>query len=98
MEETNDLFNPGPVNPLYDATLDLVNQKKVTTITDNFAIEWKPWKDMTLRSRIGLTKTVGDGDNFKPAEHSDFKDYTDDQIFTFGKGWFLKLLEVKIMN
>ena len=65
LEETNDLFNPGPVNPLYDATLDLVNQKKVTTITDNFAIEWKPWKDMTLRSRIGLTKTVGDGDNFR---------------------------------
>ena len=85
LEETNDLFNPGPVNPLYDATLDLVNQKKVTTITDNFAIEWKPWKDMTLRSRIGLTKTVGDGDNFKPAEHSDFKDYTDDQIFRRGK-------------
>ena len=85
LEETNDLFNPGPANPLYDATLDLVNQKKVTTITDNFAIEWKPWKDMTLRSRIGLTKTVGDGDNFKPAEHSDFKDYTDDQIFRRGK-------------
>ena len=40
---------------------------------------------MTLRSRIGLTKTLSNGDNFKPAEHSDFKDYTDDQIFRKGK-------------
>ena len=85
MEETNDLFNPGPANPLYDATLDLVNQTTTTTITDNFAIEWRPLKNMTLRSRIGLTKTLSNGDNFKPAEHSDFKDYTDDQIFRKGK-------------
>ena len=85
LEETNDLFNPGPANPLYDATLDLVNQTTTTTITDNFAIEWRPLKNMTLRSRIGLTKTLSNGDNFKPAEHSDFKDYTDDQIFRKGK-------------
>lgn len=71
--------------PLYDATLDLVNQTTTTTITDNFAIEWRLLKNMTLRSRIGLTKTLSNGDNFKPAEHSDFKDYTDDQIFRKGK-------------
>ena len=71
LEETNDLFNLGPANPLYDATLDLVNQTTTTTITDNFAIEWRPLKNMTLRSRIGLTKTLSNGDN--------------DQIFRKGK-------------
>ena len=44
LEETNGLFNPGPANPLYDTTLDLVNQTTTTTITDNFAIEWRPLK------------------------------------------------------
>ena len=85
LEEKNDLFNPGPENPLYNAALDLVNKKTTTTITNNFAVEWNPWKGVTLRSRIGLSKTINDADNFKPAEHTDFKDYSDAEIFRKGK-------------
>ena len=62
LEEKNDLFNPGPENPLYNAALDLVNKKTTTTITNNFAVEWNPWKGVTLRSRIGLSKTINDAD------------------------------------
>ncbi len=85
LEEKNDLFNPGLENPLYNATLDLVNKKTTTTITNNFAVEWNPWKEITLRSRIGLSKTINDADNFKPAEHTDFKDYSDVEIFRKGR-------------
>ena len=85
LEESNDLYNPGPENPLYNATLDLVNRTTSTTITNNFAVEWNPWKGVTLRTRVGLSKIINDGDNFKPAEHTDFKDYSESEIFRKGK-------------
>lgn len=50
--------------------------KTYTTITNNFDVEWKPWESLTLRSRIGLSKQVNDYDNFKPADHTKFKDYS----------------------
>ena len=84
-EESGDFFNPAPENPLYNAGLDLVDKKTSTNITNNFAVEWKPWEGFILRSRVGLTKHLNDGDNFKPADHTDFKDYSEDEIFRKGR-------------
>lgn len=80
-----DFFNPSPMNPLYNATLDLVNRNTSTSITNNFDIEWRPCEGFTFRSRIGLSKQTSDADNFKPADHTDFKDYSEEQIFRKGR-------------
>ena len=39
--------------------------------------------DFTFTHRI--SKTVNDYDNFKPADHTKFKDYSDEQIFRKGE-------------
>lgn len=85
LEQKGDFWTTAPENPLYNATLDLVDKKTYTTITNNFDVEWKPWESLTLRSRIGLSKQVNDYDNFKPADHTKFKDYSDEQIFRKGE-------------
>lgn len=85
LEQKGDFWNTAPENPLYNAMLDLVDKKTYTTITNNFDVEWKPWEGLTLRSRIGLSKQVNDYDNFKPADHTKFKDYSDEQIFRKGE-------------
>lgn len=84
-EERGQFWNTAPKNPLYDASLDLVDKKVYTTITNNFDVEWRPWKGVTLRSRIGLSKQVDEYDNFKPADHTKYKDYSDAQIFRKGE-------------
>ena len=85
LEEKNQFWNVAPENPLYNATLDLVNQKTYTTITDNFDVEWRPWEGVLLRSGIGLTKQIDNYDNFKPADHTQFKDYAESEVFRKGK-------------
>lgn len=85
LEEKNGFWNTAPENPLYNATLDLVNKKTYTTVTNNFDIEWRPWESVTLRSRIGLSKKVDDSDDFKPADHTKYKDYAEDEIFRKGE-------------
>lgn len=85
LEERNYFWNVAPSNPLYNATLDLVDKNTHTSITDRFDLEWHPVEELTLRARIGIVKTVRDYDNFKPADHTDFKDYSEKEIFRKGK-------------
>lgn len=85
LEEKSYFWNVAPKNPLYNASLDLVNRSTTSTIINNFEVEWHPWSTLTVRSRIGLSKGFNDYDNFKPADHTDFKDYSDDEIFRKGR-------------
>ncbi|MCI6549296.1 MAG: SusC/RagA family TonB-linked outer membrane protein [Prevotella sp.] len=83
--QNENFFNPAPENPLYNATLDMVNRQKSTTVSNNFNIEWRPTEDFTLRTRFSIAKRFLNSDLFKPAAHTDFKDYSEDQIFRKGK-------------
>ena len=85
MEEKTYFWDEAPANPLYNASLDLVNRSTNTTITNNFDVEWRPLKELTVRSRVGLSKMFSDRDDFKPADHTEFKDYSDDEIFRKGR-------------
>ncbi|MGI6243355.1 MAG: SusC/RagA family TonB-linked outer membrane protein [Prevotella sp.] len=86
LEPRNDhFFNPAPENPLYNATLDVVNKQKNFVVFNNFNLEWHPFKNFIARARFGISKQVNRSDLFKPAQHTDFKDYTDDEIFRKGR-------------
>lgn len=84
-EEKAQFWDVIPENPLYNATLDLVDKKTYTTITNNFDVEWKPWDGFILRSGIGLTKQMNNYDNFKPADHTKYKDYSKSEVFRKGE-------------
>lgn len=65
-------------NPLYNAALPSIDKSKYTQITDNFAIEWSILPKLILRGRFSVTSRNSRTDKYKPASHTDFLKYTDD--------------------
>lgn len=64
-------------NPLYNATLHTVDEKKYTDFTNNFSIEWKISENLTLMGRFSLTKQFNSEDKFYPASHTMFSELGD---------------------
>ena len=73
-----------PVNPLYNATLNTYDRGNNTDITNNFMLEWKVLETLDLRGRFGITKNTDETRVFKPADHTDFADYSEDDMFRKG--------------
>lgn len=71
-------------NPLYNAELNVFDTEEYTQLTNNFSIEWRVIPDLLLRGKIGINKTFNEGDKFKPAEHTDFSDYKEEDLFRKG--------------
>lgn len=87
----------GERNPLYDATLNVIDKSGYEELTNNFAIEWNIIDGMTLRGQFGISTTSNHSDNFLPANHSYFtvdnaEEYSTDEGFfrrgryTYGNG------------
>lgn len=73
-------------NPLYDANLNTINEKKYTTITNNFSIEWNIANALKLRAQLGLQKQTNTSDYYLPADHTKFDTYNgSDSYFRKGK-------------
>lgn len=78
------------VNPLYDASLDVVNSSNYLDFTDNFYVEYSPVKMLKLVARFGIdTKRTG-ADEFYPASHSKFFSYTSDESDILRRGSYEK--------
>ena len=73
-----------PVNPLYNATLNTYDRGNNTDITNNFMLEWKVLETLDLRGRFGITKNTDETRVFKPADHTDSADYSEDDMFRKG--------------
>lgn len=73
-------------NPLYNTTLNTINNSKYTTITENFYTEWQVLESLKLTGRFGLVHKTTTSDLFKPANHTDFISTTD----VFAKGSYQK--------
>ena len=76
----------GERNPLYDATLNVIDKSGYEELTDNFAIEWNIAHGLTLRGQFGITTTNNHSDNYLPANHSYFtvdhqQEYSTDEGF-----------------
>ena len=72
-------------NPLYNASLNTINQQKYTLIMNNFSIEWNIYNDLRLNARLGVQKQNNTSDNYLPPSHSIFS-YTTDSDSYFRKG------------
>lgn len=73
-----------PVNPLYNATLNTYDRGNNTDITNNFMLEWKVLETLDLRGRFGISKNTDETRIFKPADHTDFADYSEEDMFRKG--------------
>lgn len=72
-------------NPMYDATLNTYENSNTTNISNNFQIEWRPIVGLFVRGGLGLTNENRTSDNFKPANHSMFNEYSADDLFLKGR-------------
>lgn len=71
-------------NPLYNATLNTKNFSKYTELVNNFYIEWNLLESLKLVGRLGLSKRQNVREDFYPASHTKFLNYTDDRFFERG--------------
>ena len=87
----------GQRNPLYDATLNVIDKSGYEELTENFAVEWDITDALTLRGQFGITTQNSHSDNFLPPNHSYFtvdneEEYATDEGFlrrgryTYGTG------------
>jgi TonB-linked SusC/RagA family outer membrane protein len=71
-------------NPMYDATLNTFDKTAYTNINENFLVEYRPVKHLTLNGGLSINTTQSTGDDFKPASHSAFSQYSAADIFRKG--------------
>lgn len=71
-------------NPLYNARLNTLLQNKYIDVTNNFEIQWFVYSDLKVTAKLGLTEQRSRGDQFYPANHLKFRNYTDEDQFRKG--------------
>ena len=65
-------------NPLYDASLTSYDKGRGFGIRNNFSMEYRPWRFLYVRARIGINKSTNESENFISPESTAF-DQTDIQ-------------------
>lgn len=69
-------------NPLYNTTLNTVDNSTYTNITNNFYAEWQALENVKVTARFGFVHQTSTEDLFKPANHTDF--ITTSDVFSKG--------------
>ncbi|MCD0486699.1 SusC/RagA family TonB-linked outer membrane protein [Pedobacter sp. MC2016-14] len=69
------------INPLYDASLNTMNESRYTELINNFTLDWQFVKGFRLVTRFGISKRTTASDVFLPANHSAFRTYTTDALY-----------------
>jgi len=72
-------------SPFYDASLKNYERGNTTNITNNFQIEFRPVIGLIMRGSLGVMAENRTLDDFKPASHSMFNNYGDDELFLKGR-------------
>ena len=67
-------------NPLYNTTLNTRDEEKYNDVTNNFGIDWTVMDGLRLKGNFSFTHQNTYEDNFKPAKHTDFATYDDDNF------------------
>lgn len=75
-------------NPVWNSMINTKYVSEYTDITNNFQAEWNVLPTLKVVGRFGITYKKASEDSFKPASHTDFIDYTGDNIYR--KGSYLK--------
>ncbi|MGM9698209.1 MAG: SusC/RagA family TonB-linked outer membrane protein [Prevotella sp.] len=65
-------------NPLYNTTLNTIDNSTYTNITNDFYMEWQILESLKMTGRFGIVRKTTTADIFKPANHTDFVSTTDE--------------------
>lgn len=85
LEEANNLTNRQAVyNPLYNTSLATIDESGYSQFVNNFGIDWYITSDLRLKGDFALRHKKSDTTVFKPAKHTDFADYGDNQFYRKG--------------
>lgn len=71
-------------NPLYNARINTKNFSKYTEFINNLYIEWNLMERLKFVGRLGISKTQNSREDFYPASHTRFADYTEEHFFERG--------------
>lgn len=74
-----------PTNPLYDASLSILDQTKYNSIINNFSAEWLAYSWLRFKASFAYLYQADESDRFLPGQHSSFTNVT-----TFEKGSYDK--------
>ena len=85
MVEEDDRWHPTArdlkmYNPLYNATLDVVDESRYNDLTNLFGVDWQIIEGLRLKGTFSFTLQNTSADVFKPANHTDFADYEGDDF------------------
>lgn len=76
-------------NPIWNSTINTKYLSEYTDITNNFQAEWQILPSLKLIGRMGYTRKLLSADTFKPANHTDFVNYTSEEDL-YRKGFYQK--------
>jgi len=71
-------------NPLYNAKLNTLLQKKYIDFTNNFEVQWFAFTGMKVTARLGLSEKRDREDTFYPANHLKFRNLTEEDQYRKG--------------
>ena len=71
-------------NPMWNATLNTINSSGYTDITNNFFAEYAPFDNLRFTGRFGFSQMFTSADLFRPARHTDFIDFADEDLHRRG--------------
>lgn len=73
-------------NPLYNASLNIIDRSKYTQVMDNFYMEWNIINNLRFTGSIGYTYQKNGSDKFLPPSHTNFINYTEENGLINYKG------------
>lgn len=71
-------------NPLYNTTLNTVNESSYSQFVNNFGIDWYIFEGLRLKGNFAIRHKKSEGTVFKPADHTDFANYSDANYYRKG--------------
>ncbi len=71
-------------NPLYNASLDMIDKTDYLNVMNNLSVEVEPIKGLKLSGHLGVSKQINNGDYYVPATHTLFDTYSGANVFKKG--------------
>ena len=64
-------------NPLFNSTLNTIDENKYDDLINNFDIDWRMTNDFRLKGALSINKRINSVDNFKPGIHTNYANQSD---------------------
>ena len=73
------------VNPIYNTTLNTIDESSYRNFTNNFVTEWKATNWLRFTGRFSYQVQNDESDDFRPAQHTDFADVPLERFYERGE-------------